>query len=172
MKRLFVILVVTCICLCLFAFITPVKASTDSTQDISWSSIQSKSKTFIDKGEAKGFESGDVVNGVVNVILTIGIVVVLAGLLIFGIKYMLASPEEASKIKGKLIGLVISAFVIIGSFGIWKLVGTIMTQTTGEEIKVVIPPQEPEPTPTPTPEPTPTPTPGSSGGGRRKKSRY
>ena len=136
MKRLFLILVVTCISLCIFTIATPVNASTDS-QDISWSTIQSKSKTFIEKGAPTKFESGDVVLSVANILTTIGVVIVLAGLLILGIKYMLSSPEEASKIKGKLIGLVVAAIVIIGAYGIWRLAGNIMIQTTGEEIKVI-----------------------------------
>ena len=35
---------------------------------------------------------------------------------------MMASPEEAAKIKGQLVGLVISAIVIFGAWGIWSLV--------------------------------------------------
>ncbi len=45
----------------------------------------------------------------------------LGGILIVGIKYMTATPEEAAKLKTKLVGLVIAGIVIIGAYAIWRL---------------------------------------------------
>ena len=43
-----------------------------------------------------------------------------------GIKFITASPEEQGKIKGQLIGLAISAVVILGEYTIWKLTYDLM----------------------------------------------
>lgn len=61
------------------------------------------------------------INDLANILTTIGVAVVLIGLLIVGMKYMVATPEEAAKLKTKLVGLVISGIVIIGAYGIWRL---------------------------------------------------
>lgn len=37
---------------------------------------------------------------------------------------MVASPDEAAKLKTKLVGLVVSGVVIMGAFGIWTLAKT------------------------------------------------
>ena len=39
---------------------------------------------------------------------------------------MTASPEAQAKLKQQLIGLVVSGFVIFGSYAIWKIVVTIV----------------------------------------------
>ena len=38
-----------------------------------------------------------------------------------GIKYFISSPEEQAKLKGQLIGVVVSAVVIFGAVSIWEL---------------------------------------------------
>ena len=38
-----------------------------------------------------------------------------------GIKYFISSPEEQAKLKGQLIGVVVSAVVIFGAYSIWKM---------------------------------------------------
>ena len=49
-------------------------------------------------------------------------ILIIVGLLIIGIRYMMASPEEAAKLKGQLVGLVVSGIVIFGAYSIWALV--------------------------------------------------
>ena len=99
---------------------------------LSFSEILNKGQTFIQNGEGQNKElnATNLVSGLANILTTIGVVVVLAGLLIIGIKYMTATPEEAAKLKSKLVGLVIAGVVIIGAFGIWKLVGTFLENIT------------------------------------------
>lgn len=94
------------------------------TLAVTWDSIQEQADGFIQKGqsEANLINVEQTVISVGNILTTIGLVVVLVGILILGIKYMMASPEEAAKIKGQLVGLVISAIVIFGAWGIWSLV--------------------------------------------------
>lgn len=65
--------------------------------------------------------TSNLVQDVANILTTVGVITVLAGLLVIGIKYMTASPEEAAKLKTKLVGLAVAGVVIIGAFGIWSL---------------------------------------------------
>lgn len=100
-----------------------------SRASLSWSSIDGQARGFIANGAANGgnliTESSmkPLVGGLANILTTIGAVIVLAGLLIIGIKYMVATPDEAAKLKTKLVGLAVSGVVILGAYGIWKLVG-------------------------------------------------
>lgn len=61
-----------------------------------------------------------------NVLLGIGFGVVVIVGLILGIKYMTAGINEKVEVKQSLIPYLISSAVIFGSFGIWKLVVTIL----------------------------------------------
>ena len=40
---------------------------------------------------------------------------------------MTATPEEAAKLKTKLVGLVIAGSVILGAWGIWNLTLTLLS---------------------------------------------
>lgn len=121
--RLFLI-----ICVFLIVLMSPYRALAESGSGptgLSFSEILDKGNGFIDKGSSSSasFNATDLINGMANILTTIGIVVVLAGLLIMGIKYMTATPEEAAKLKTKLVGLFIAGIVIVGAYGIWHLVG-------------------------------------------------
>lgn len=80
----------------------------------------------IDIGSLNGM-----VNDVGSMLTTIGVAIVMVGILILGIKYMMASPEEAAKIKGQLVGLSVSAVVIFGALGIWNFVKGILESSLG-----------------------------------------
>ena len=56
-----------------------------------------------------------------GVLQTVGVVVAVIILIVLGIKYMKAQPEERGKLKQQLIGLVISGIVIFGAFTIWRI---------------------------------------------------
>ena len=63
-----------------------------------------------------------------NMLLAIAtIVAVLVGA-ILGVRYMTAGLDEKVQVKESLFPYLISCIVIFGSFGIWKLVVTIMNQ--------------------------------------------
>ena len=97
-----------------------------------WSTIQGQADTFINNG-GNGQNIGNVnelIQGIGNILTTVGVVIVLAGLLIIGIKYMVATPEEAAKLKTKLVGLAVSGVVIIGAYGIWTLAFNILNGLT------------------------------------------
>ena len=107
-----------------------------SSGDLGWPSIKGKGESFIEKGtkNAPKLDASNLVQDAANILTTIGVVIVLAGILIIGIKYMMASPEEAAKLKTKLVGLAISGIVIIGAFGIWKLAITFFEGMTGQSV--------------------------------------
>ena len=103
-----------------------------------WSTIQGQADTFINNG-GNGQNVGNVnelIQGIGNILTTVGVVIVLAGLLIIGIKYMVATPEEAAKLKTKLIGLAVAGVVIIGAYGIWQLAGSFLAGATGQSISL------------------------------------
>ena len=95
---------------------------------LSFNRIESGVTTFEDAGKEKGEQKitgadvAPLVNGIASILLTIGVIVVLAGMLVVGIKYMVATPDEAAKLKTSFVGLAVSGVVIIGALGIWKLV--------------------------------------------------
>ena len=49
--------------------------------------------------------------------------------IVMGIKYMFATPEEAAKLKQQLIGLVVSAVVVLGATAIWKIIYKVLSST-------------------------------------------
>ena len=110
-----------------------------SYASVSWPSIQGDVKNFMHEGETEdiNIDATEIISGIANLLTTIGVVAVLAGILIVSIKYFVASPDEASKLKTNLVGLVISGIVILGAFGIWRLtyriLNAINADTQGEE---------------------------------------
>ena len=129
MKNLYKIFFTTIILFVLIFATNNVYASGFSFDD-----IKGDAENFINNGNGNGKIKMDEVNGLVeslaNILTTIGVVVVLGGLLIIGIKYMLATPEEAAKLKTKLVGLAIAGVVIIGAYGIWTLAYNILNGMT------------------------------------------
>ena len=133
---------------------------------LSWDTIKNQSSDFINKGEEVSnsrmtIDSSALVNGAANILTTIGVLIVLAGLLILGIKYMTATPDEAAKLKTKFIGLVVAGVVIIGAYGIWRLAGTVLWSIQNTMVNEPDPNSLITPTsiPTGSPSDTPTPTP-------------
>ena len=51
----------------------------------------------------------------------LGVAVLFGALILLGIKYMTAEPEQKGKLKQQLIGLVIAGIVIFGAFSIWRV---------------------------------------------------
>ena len=79
-----------------------------------------------------GVNAGDlkqIVIPVINILTVIGVFVLVAVTIIMGIKYMFATPDVAAKLKQQLIGLVVSAVVVLGAMAIWKIVYNVLTST-------------------------------------------
>ena len=79
-----------------------------------------------------GVNAGDlkqIVIPVINILTVIGVFVLVAVTIIMGIKYMFATTDVAAKLKQQLIGLVVSAVVVLGATAIWKIVYNVLTST-------------------------------------------
>lgn len=100
----------------------------------SFDDMRNAIKEWQSKGE--GGDTGITTEGlrpiiapIINTLTAIGIIVIVAVTIIMGIKYMFATPDQAAKLKQQLIGLVVSAVVVLGATAIWKIVYTVLTQT-------------------------------------------
>lgn len=76
--------------------------------------------------KVNGSEIGNIIKPVVNILTAIGAIVLVAITIVMGIKYMFATPEEAAKLKQQLIGLVVSAVVVLGATAIWRIIYNIL----------------------------------------------
>jgi hypothetical protein len=95
------------------------------------SDMQKETDEFMKKGQtgSKSIKGDGIFKDLADmgsILTTIGAGVLVAATLYMGIKYMTASPEAQAKLKQQLIGLVVSGFVIFGSYAIWKIVVTIV----------------------------------------------
>ena len=98
--------------------------SIDSTVSaIDLSGMSSKISTFKSNGSTTISTSDIVIEfaGLAKILTTIGAGVLIIVITYMGIKYFISSPEEQAKLKGQLIGVVVSAVVIFGAVSIWKL---------------------------------------------------
>lgn len=62
-----------------------------------------------------------------KILTTIGAGVLIIVITYMGIKYFISSPEEQAKLKGQLIGVVVSGVVIFGAYSIWKMAVSIFS---------------------------------------------
>ena len=165
-----IIIAILIMCVCIYVIPSHTYAS-----ELSWFTISEKAENFEKEGEKqnKVIDASDVTQGLANILTTIGVITVLGALLIIGIKYMMASPDEAAKLKKQLIGVVLAGAVIIGAFGIWKITKNIfnsITEGSGSSQTESAKPTEAHggvlgPTETEEPEVTLEPTMGSATGG-------
>ena len=94
--------------------------------------MRSKIQTWTQIGQNQGGsrisgnEIGNILKPIVNILTAIGVIALIVITMIMGIKYMFATPEEAAKLKQQLIGLVVSAVVILGATAIWKIIYNIL----------------------------------------------
>ncbi|MBP3463050.1 MAG: hypothetical protein ACI4VN_04930 [Clostridia bacterium] len=102
---------------------------------ITFDDMKSKIDTFMGIGQSKGDSAvnGDdmkkIIVPIANILTAIGVFVLVGVTIVMGIKYMFATPEEAAKLKQQLIGLVVSAVVVLGATAVWKIVYNVLTST-------------------------------------------
>ena len=114
--------------LVIFAFVCIILGFVFSTQiyAITAASMIDKARTFVSKGEAStNVDIGSAVEplaGFGSILTTVGVGILVIVTIVMGIRYITATPETQGKLKQQLIGLVVAAFVIFGSYAIWKLV--------------------------------------------------
>ncbi len=132
MKVLKYVFVVITALIILYAIQPTVHAA---TQVKDFDQMSSAIKNWNKKGESgqTGIDAGgmrQIVAPIINILTGIGVVVLVAVTIIMGMKYMFATPDQAAKLKQQLIGLVVSAVVILGATAIWKIVYTVLTKTS------------------------------------------
>lgn len=87
--------------------------------------IWGKGEEFLDEGAERIDGIGSVnaeFNNIVDFLWGIGLLIVFISTIILGIKYMLVSPDEKSKIKQATTPYIIGVVIIFGAVTIWKLV--------------------------------------------------
>lgn len=99
---------------------------TINVQALSIDSIINTGKEWMDRGDDKPLVDDDkIIDAVLPVgqmLTAIGVAVLFGALIVLGIKYMIAEPDQKAKLKQQLVGLVVSGVVIFGAFTIWKTV--------------------------------------------------
>lgn len=95
----------------------------NSVQALTMSDMSSKISTFKSNGSTT-ISTSEITTefaGLAKILTTIGAGVLVIVITYMGIKYFISSPEEQAKLKGQLIGVVVSAVVIFGAVSIWEL---------------------------------------------------
>ena len=120
--------------LILISMLQPAVSTADDVRVKSFDEMKSaltdwKSKGQQDKSGVNASDLKAIVIPVINILTVIGVFVLVAVTIIMGIKYMFATPEVAAKLKQQLIGLVVSAVVVLGATAIWKIVYNVLNST-------------------------------------------
>ena len=118
-------MMITVITILLLLVAIPIKVhASDGFVFPSWNNLINSGKSFLSKGKNENISTsqmGNIFTPMARILLSCGVIVLLGCTITMGIKYILATPEEAAKLKQQLIGLVVSEFVIFGAVGIWTL---------------------------------------------------
>lgn len=117
LKRIISILIIAVLLVGIFSVF-------NSAQAITLGDMQSKMEAFETAGADVQVDVATVAtefSGLAKILTTIGAGVLVIVITYMGIKYFISTPEEQAKLKGQLIGLVVSALVIFGATAIWKI---------------------------------------------------
>lgn len=117
LKRIISILIIAVLLVGIFSVF-------NSAQAITLGEMQSKMEAFETAGADVQVDVATVAtefSGLAKILTTIGAGVLVIVITYMGIKYFISTPEEQAKLKGQLIGLVVSALVIFGATAIWKI---------------------------------------------------
>lgn len=72
----------------------------------------------------------DLSDTVYNILFTLGIIIIVIVGIALGIKFMTSGLEGKAETKAMLLPYIIGCVIILGSFGIWKIVVLILQKTT------------------------------------------
>ncbi len=92
-------------------------------------------KAFIDdaEGEEQGL-SADLFSSemipLIRIMVIVGYIVLAIAILVIGIKYMVATPQQKASLKQKLIGVLVATAILAGAYTIWNTVYNFMLQAT------------------------------------------
>ena len=116
LKRIISVLIIMVVMVVILSISNSVQALTLSEMSGKISTFKSNGTTTISTGEITT-QFADLA----RILTTIGAGVLVIVITYMGIKYFISSPEEQAKLKGQLIGVVVSAVVIFGAVSIWEL---------------------------------------------------
>ncbi len=91
---------------------------------LTWDSIKDGADAFTSAGSNPMISDDKIIDAVLPIgqmLTAIGVAVLFGGIVILGIKYMMADPQQKGKLKQQLIGLVVAGVVIFGAYSIWRL---------------------------------------------------
>lgn len=96
------------------------------------SEVESQATSFIKSGSGDDvIDSGalaKIINPLSGALLGAGTFVILGVGLYLGIKYVMSGPDEKANVKKQSYGVLVSAIVVYGAYGIWKLVYEIVSK--------------------------------------------
>ncbi len=107
------------------------------TYAVSCDSIKGSADNFIKEGENQYTQIDNIdenisgeVRPVVKILSVAGVLIIGICMLILGIQWVLAkpSPETQSKLKHRFVALAVAAGVMFGSYTIWSIIVSIMSQ--------------------------------------------
>ena len=102
-----------------------------------WSDIFTQGDAFVNEGKTSATSGENTIDGdkiqivfnrIYNILFTLGVVLTVIIGAALGIKFMVGSVEEQAKVKELLMPYVVGCIVILGAFGIWKLLITLLSQ--------------------------------------------
>lgn len=105
------------------------------TQTLAVSDIIGKADSWLQSGQRdqpiSENETVKILLPIGRVLFAIAVIVLLVVGTIMGIKYIISTPDQQAKLKQQLIGLVVSAVVIFGAYGIWYTIYKFMKDLIG-----------------------------------------
>ena len=117
MKKILVITAVLLVLLMIFSKYG-VSAATLSEMAASVSEFSTKGNS------GSSIDTGEIVtefSDLAKILTSVGAGILAIVITYMGIKYFMSSPEEQAKLKGQLIGVVVSGVVIFGAVSIWSI---------------------------------------------------
>lgn len=119
-KKIIVFAILLCM---LFAF-------NSSAYAIDISGMFQTGKDFINNGNAQVDDDAlaDLVTPITGLIIGIGTAIIVGLGIVCGINYITGGPDKQAESKKQLIGLVVSAIVLWGCYGIWATVYNILNK--------------------------------------------
>ncbi len=107
----------------------PTKQAKDDSYDDGLEQSMTDADEFIENGSNDKLDLQDFqtqFGDIYNIVLQIGVGLAVIVGIVLGVKFILSSVEGKAEVKKMLITYVVSCVVIFGSFGIWKIVVTIL----------------------------------------------
>lgn len=127
--------IMICVILIMIIFFSIVPTNKVQATGLSWDAISGAAKEWINKGKQDSPIDLDAMERPIielgQVLMGIAVAVLVICSTIMGIQYMTAPPDKQGKLKQQAVGLLVSAVVIFGAWGIWSFVYNIMTDITG-----------------------------------------